>query len=134
MGGKMPRESKTSPRRVRGFERNVTALEYRKAGFTYAQIAGALGYRGRQSAHYAVERGLRYVVRECGEEAVTLELLRLDALFCGPYRAALTGDLPSLSACLAIMAVKARLLGLDSATARAVHASLFFNHEGDDNA
>jgi hypothetical protein len=106
----MSRESKTSPRRLHAFERQVMALEYRKAGFTYAQIASALGYRGRQSAHYAVERALTFAVHDIGNDIVTLELLRLDSLFSQVYQTALTGHLPSLSACLSVMAMKASLL------------------------
>lgn len=106
----MPRESKTSPRRLRAVERQASALGYRKAGFTYGQIADALGYRGRQSAHYAVERAIRFAARDAADDTVALELLRLDALFSRVYQGALTGDLPSVSACLSIMAMKAQLL------------------------
>jgi hypothetical protein len=109
----MPRESNTSPRRLQAVERQLAALEYRKAGFTYHQIAVALGYRGRQSAHYAVGRALRLAAHNFTDEVLLLELLRLDALFCRPYQAALQGDLTSLSACVAIMTTKAALLGLD---------------------
>jgi hypothetical protein len=109
----MARESKTSPRRLQAFERQVMALEYRKVGFTYVQIADALGYRGRQSAHYAVEQALKFAARDVADDVITLELLRLDSLFSRVYHTALMGDLPSLSACLAVMAVKASLLGLD---------------------
>lgn len=108
----MPRESNTSPRRLRAFQRQLRALEYRRAGFTYEQIAVALRYSGRQSAHYAVERALKFATNEVTEDLILLELLRLDSLFCRVYLNALSGHLPSISACLSIMKTKDRLLRL----------------------
>jgi hypothetical protein len=113
---KRPRgESTTSPRRIKAVtEKQLNALEYRKLGYSFKQIADALGYAGPQGAYEAVQAALRSVIREPAEEVLGLELERLDALFVKPYSSALAGDLQALSACLAVMTRKARLLGLDA--------------------
>lgn len=108
-------ESLTSPRRIRAvMERQLPALEYRRLGYTYAQIAEALGYGSAQAAYKAVAAALKRVVRAPGEDVFLLELERVDALFVRPYQDALAGDLMALSACLAIMERKCRMLGLDA--------------------
>lgn len=116
-GTKKRGESSTSPRRIKAItEKQLNALEYRKLGYSFKQIADALGYRGAQGAYEAVQAALRSVIREPAEEVLQLEVERLDALFVKPYASALQGDLQALSACLAVMGRKARLLGLDAPT------------------
>lgn len=113
---KKPRgESATSPRRIKAVEeKQAQALEYRKMGYSYAQIAQALGYAGPQGAQYAVEAALTRIVREPAEAVLKLELERLDGMFSKPYQNAMAGDLLAVNACLAIMGRKARMLGLDA--------------------
>lgn len=107
-------ESLTSPRRIKAVtERQLPALEYRRMGYTYAQIAEMLGYSSAQGAFKAVESVLRRISREPTEDVVLLELERVDALFVRPYQDALAGDLAALAACLSLMERKSRLLGLD---------------------
>jgi hypothetical protein len=108
-------ESLTSPRRIKAVtEKQLHAVEFRRLGYTYAQIADALGYTSAQGAHKAVAAALKRVTRGPSDEVIMLELERVDALFVRPYQDALAGDLAALSACLAIMARKCRLLGLDA--------------------
>jgi hypothetical protein len=108
-------ESATSPRRIKAVEeKQAQALEYRKMGYSYAQIAQALGYAGPQGAQAAVESALARIIREPAEAVLKLELERLDGMFSKPYQNAIAGDLVAVNSCLAIMARKARLLGLDA--------------------
>jgi hypothetical protein len=108
-------QSSTSPARLKVIlERQVQALEYRKMGYTFDQIANALGYAGAPGAYAAVQRSLLTVLRAPAEDVLQIELLRLDALFSKPYQAALQGDLMALTGCLSVMARKAKLLGLDA--------------------
>ena len=51
-------ESRTSPRRIGAVEKSVQALELRKAGHTYEEIALSLGYKSASGALYAVEKAL----------------------------------------------------------------------------
>ena len=108
-------ESATSPRRIKALiEKQLPALEYRKLGWTYGQIAEMLGYGSAQSAHKAVASALKRIVRQPDRQELLLELERVDALFARPYIDALAGDFKALEACLALMARRASLLGLDA--------------------
>lgn len=109
-------ESRTSPRRIKAIEeKQHAALKYRRMGYTYSQIAEAVGYSGRQGAFEAIQSALARVIREPAEDVSSLDLERLDAMFVNPYLSALNGDLAAMSACLIIMARRAKLLGLDAA-------------------
>src|ERR1700722_4049700 len=62
-------------------QRQRQALELRKAGETYRQIADALGYKSKCGAYKAVDGALREVTREPAEAVRELELQRLDELY-----------------------------------------------------
>ncbi len=108
-------ESATSARRIAAVEvKQLQALEYRKMGYTYAQIAEALQYKTAQGAYLAIRSALTRIIREPAEEVLQIEIERLDSMFSKPYQAACSGDLMAINSCLAIMARKAKLLGLDA--------------------
>jgi hypothetical protein len=108
-------ESATSPRRIKAVEeKQLAALEYRKMGYTYAQIAESLGYATAQGAYCAIQSALTRIIREPAEEVLKIELERLDAMFVKPYQAATNGDLMAIGTCLNIMARKAKFLGIDA--------------------
>jgi hypothetical protein len=73
-------ESSSSPRRITATEKRCEALELRKGGATFEQIARAVGYSGRGAACNAVQRELAALPRTPAQELLTLELERLDAL------------------------------------------------------
>lgn len=133
----MPRKRRREPAQV---ERDARAVEHRRNGLTYRQIAAALGFSSMASAYDAVQRGLTDTVAETNDEVRRLELDRLDHL----ARAALkvlakphlvvsqgrvakhpeTGEplidsgpvLSAIDRLLNIQARRAKLLGLDSPT------------------
>jgi len=107
-------ESKHSPRRIESIENQAKALEYRKMGLSYAQIADKLGMNSPQAAWNCVDSAMSRVVRESAEQVRGLELERLDAMFIPVYGNALRGDLMAMTGALAIMNRRARLLGLDA--------------------
>jgi len=107
-------ESKTSPRIIKSRERQALALELRKSGATYQQIADQLGYRSPQSAHKSVTSALKKLVEEPSEELRKVELERLDGMFLEMYRQAKQGILGAVDRCLRIMERRAKLLGLDA--------------------
>lgn len=112
------RNSPTAQRRIEAKERALKALELRKKGMRYEQIAQQLGYTNRGSAHKAVMKELKLLAKECLEEAAQvrdLELQRLDALYLKAWEAVEEGDLPAIDRCLRIMERRAKLLGLDAA-------------------
>lgn len=109
-----PGESQHSRRRLEAVEQQVKALQYRKVGLTYAQIADRLRMGSPQAAWNAVESALKRTLQEPAAVVRKLELGRLDAMFVPVYINACRGDLAALSAALNIMARRARLLGLDA--------------------
>lgn len=108
-------ESPTSPKRLAIFDKHKRALELRKDGLTYSDIAKRLGYATVQGAYQAVQTMLLKSIRETADEVRAVENERLDVLFNKVYtRAKETGDDKDITLCLAIMNRRARLLGLDA--------------------
>lgn len=90
------------------------AIDLRRTGLTYDQIAERLGYASRSGAYDAVMGGLRATLKEPADELRALESERLDALLAGIWEQATHGDLDCLDRALKIMARRAALLGLDA--------------------
>lgn len=59
-------------------ERQEQALELRKAGATYREIAAALGYANESGAKKACDAVMKRTVFDLAEDIVTLDLQRLD--------------------------------------------------------
>jgi hypothetical protein len=112
-------ESMTSEKRLAAIEKQRQALELRKGGAGYEQIARQLGYKSVASAYDAVRSGLKRTLREPAEEVRALELARLDRLLMGQWKAAAgnaetPGDPAAVDRVLKIMVRRAKLLGLDA--------------------
>lgn len=107
-------ESRTSPRRVETVERKRQALELRKAGATYDQIAATVGFANRGGAYKAVKAGIREILREPAEEVIQLECARLDEMLRALWPGVMRGDPVSIQRALGVMERRARLLGLDA--------------------
>ena len=123
------RQSKTSPQRVRLVEKHLQALELRKTGFTYAEIALNLGYRSPSGAEKAVRSAIRKVFLEPATEVLKIELFRLDALLQAIWQKAKDGDYQAVDRVLRIMERRAKLLGLDAATPLRVEAEFYHTPE-----
>lgn len=112
-------EPMDSERRRASLEKQRQALELRKAGVGYRQIADRLGYEGPAGAHYAVTAALKRTIQEPADEVRRLELERLDTLLVGLWaQAVATKDKPAnplaVDRVLKIMARRAAYLGLDA--------------------
>jgi hypothetical protein len=103
-------------------ERRRRALELRRAGATYEQIAAALGYFDSSGARKAVKKGLRQTLAEPAAELRQLELLRLDRLHETLWPRAVAGQVRAIDRVLRIMARRAALLGLDAPLRVDLHA------------
>lgn len=91
------------------------ALELRRAGMSYDEIAAAVGYGNGSSAWHAVQRAMKRTLREGGADEVRdQELDRLDRLQRAVWPRALQGDLPAVGAVLRIMERRSKMLGLDA--------------------
>lgn len=129
----MPRSRSIADR-----ERDHQAVEMRRRGASYRQIATALGMRSPSSAYDAVERALTSAQREANAEVRQLEIDRLDDLRVRCWQVlgkqhlmvnqgrvmthpttgeVLTDDMPRLQAIDRLLKISeryAKLLGLDA--------------------
>ena len=94
--------------------RQSKALEMRKAGASYDQIATALGMANRSVAWQSVRSAIKTVIREPAQEVLDLELSRLDIMMMGCWPKARTGDLQTIDRVLRIMDRRSTYLGLDA--------------------
>lgn len=104
---------KTSPQMIAIRERQQQALELRKQGYSYVDIAAAVGYKSQQAAWEAVAAAMRRITDEPARAVIRLELERLDRMFAAAYVKACSGDLFAQAACLNIMQRRAKMQGLD---------------------
>ena len=105
----------TNERTIKAQENRRKAVELRRMGKTYQQIAQLLGM-AKSSVHKAVTRALMDVQSEIDSDAklvLAQEMDRLDNLQYGYWMQAIKGDVPSGGQILKIMERRARLLGLD---------------------
>jgi len=100
-------------------ERQLAALELRKAGASYAQIAEQLGYRSASGAHKAVTAALKATLKEPADAVRELEVLRLDSALLAIWRRVQAGDEKAIDRLLAIMKRRSDLLGLAADRAHA---------------
>ena len=119
-------ESKHSKRRIDSVYDQAEALELRKAGFMYREIGAKQGV-SEQQAWRRVEAALQRVLQEPSDAVRALECERLDKLFQKAYTQATRPngrlDPVAVSSCLAIMARRAKLVGIDLADNKAAPAS-----------
>jgi hypothetical protein len=117
----MPRiHSKLSVARLTCAERATQALELRKAGLTFREIGERMGVT-EDRAHQIVTRELARLNARRAEDAgavTRLEVERLDVLLAAVWEKAAGGDPAAIDRVLAIMARRARLLGIDLADQR----------------
>ena len=103
-----------SQRRVAEADRQRLAVEARRAGAAYDDIARQLGYRDKSGAYRAVRAGLAKALREPADDLRALELARLDRLQLAHWQKAAAGDAAATHTVLKIMERRAKLLGLDA--------------------
>ena len=107
-------QSKTDQNAIDVAERRRKALELRKAGVGFQEIADQLGYKDASGAYRAIRAALRAIIKEPAEEVLALELARLDAMLAGIWLDARKGNVLKIDRALKIMARRADLLGLDA--------------------
>lgn len=98
-------------------ERAYAAHQLRLGGLPWAVVAEKAGYANAASANVEVKAFLQRAAlhRDSAlrEEALNLEMDRLDALQAAAWGAAMTGDLKAIDSCLRVMGHRAKLLGLE---------------------
>ena len=96
---------------LRSQDRQVQALDLRRTGATYLQIAKALGVV-KGSAYRLVQEALVTTLREPAEAVRALELERLDLLTRKLESRISAGDDKAINTLLKVMDHRAKLLGL----------------------
>ena len=119
------RQATSSRQQLHVAARRRLAVELRRAGMSYRQIAAAVParcgpdtpprYDERHACRdvHAVLRQLQRDTSEAAEAVRRLELERLDELTLAVWSAARAGDLQAVATVLRLMGRRARLLGLD---------------------
>lgn len=107
-------ESEASVRRANAAERQRQALELRKAGAGYQQIADKLGFASPSGAHKAVLSAIRKTLQEPADDVRKLEVERLDKYLLALAPQIANGNQGAIDRALRIQERRARLLGLDA--------------------
>jgi transcriptional regulator len=106
-------------RELSAIEKQLEALEMRKAGLPYQKIANALGYSNHSGARKAVIAAMKKTLREPAEEVRELEIARLDDLINAIWHFRAKPEY--LDRILKIMERRSKLLGLDAPTKLDTH-------------
>ena len=93
--------------------REIEAINLRRQGLTYGEIAERVGYSDHTGARLAVLRGMQRALQEPADELREIEANRLDALQSAYWRPALEGDAKAATILLKLMERRSKLLGLD---------------------
>lgn len=118
--------------RVGATLKRTRAVELAAQGKSFTEIAQAVGYSHRGSAHRAVYKALEQRQIDAVDELRTLELARLDRLHRAAWELAVTGDLAAIETVLRIMDQRDRLLGLypTKTSCQREHLELLVRTEG----
>jgi len=122
MATKKPKKSdgQLVPYDVSDENKQVEAHKLRLRGTPWDVIAQQVGYASGAVAMMETRRYISklslYVDHEQRQEALQMELARLDTLQESYWDAAVTGDLQSFDRVLKVMVHRAKLLGLDTTT------------------
>lgn len=107
---------KGDPERIKAQERARKALDMRKNGASFSNIANKLGYADESGARKAIEALLKKTTYEAVDEARKLELEKLNMLEMAIAQMVINGNLSAIDRKLRIMDRRAKLLGLDAPT------------------
>lgn len=99
-------------RELNAIEKQLSALEMRKAGLTYQRIANNLGYANPTGARKAVVAAMKKILREPADEVRELELARLDDMINSIWH--LRHKPEYMDRILKIMERRSKLLGIDA--------------------
>lgn len=110
----MGNSAKRDSRKAEKAERRRKALELRRAGASYEQIAAQLHYTNKGSVWRDVRTAIQDIYREPAQDVVKIELQRLDAMLLGLWAKAKSGDTQAIDRVLRIQERRAAYEGLDA--------------------
>ena len=109
------RSSTRQSSRILAREKQRKALELRKGGASYAQIAEAVGYRDQGGARKAVMRAFADVIQEPVTEVKTIQIERLNHMLLTLWPKVQIGDERAIDTSLRVMDKIDRLMGTEAA-------------------
>lgn len=101
--------------RILAQQKRRQALEGRKAGLTYQQIADSVGYTDASAAHKAVMKAFGEVIQEPVNELKTIQIERLNHMLVALWGRVQQGDERAISTALMVMNKMDALMGTDAA-------------------
>lgn len=104
-----------SPRRLSVAQKRVRALELRREGKTFQQIADIVGWKNKASAYLAVKKGLEDTMQEPADALRKLESERLDWMWRKVVERMDVDHLWAVDRGLKVAERRAALFGLDTA-------------------
>lgn len=105
---------KTGVNAISTLEKQRRALELRKAGATFEQIADSLGYQYPSAAAKAVKTAMKAIIKEPAEEVRDMEVARCDAMLFAIWSQVKAGNHGAIDRALRIQERRASYLGLDA--------------------
>ena len=111
----MANKSITDEKAIKALERRKKAVDFRRMGKTYRQIAAVLGI-SKGSVHKTVTKALTELKADISADAKLLqtqELDRLDHLQFASWTQAMKGDPQAGAQILRVMERRAKILGID---------------------
>ena len=107
-------------------ERERQVIELRRAGYTFDEVARAVGYSNASGAWQAYRRALKRTLVEAGtEELRQNELERLERAHRAVWKRVLEGDDKAINTMLRLSERRSRLLGLDAPTRIAAEVTTY---------
>ena len=107
-------QSMTGQKAITSVERERQALELRKAGWSFQQIADHLGYEQPAGAYKAVKRALHKVIQEPAEELKALMLEQHRTMLKTLWPAVIARDYKAIDRAIRILAAISDLEGLNA--------------------
>lgn len=107
-----PRSVAKGGKRILAREKQRKALELRKGGASYQQIAEAVGYKDQSGARKAVMKAFQEVIQEPATEVKSLQVERLNHLLLALWPKAQAGDERAIQTALGVMDRIDRLNGI----------------------
>lgn len=108
-------DSPSNARRLSARDKEIAALNLRRKGYSYRQIAAELGCH-EDTIYHSVKRALAKLcaeIKESAEEVRRLEIERYDGFLKALQPAIEDGDVKAISTALRISEARRKLLGLD---------------------
>lgn len=107
-------EQRASKRRLSALDKRVKALELKREGKTYREIARIIGWKTPSAAHSAVMKGLRETVQEPADALRKIEGDRIDWMWRKVVERIDIDHLWAVDRGIKLMDRRAALFGLDT--------------------